>query len=188
MAAIVLVVVLYYFLIHLPAEKMEKLLSRLQFRKDRFKHAVKPSTFEYYDNKVTKLIIVFGIILGAVVVPAVIGLPPPYNIITTILALGVASMGSFMYRERINATERERNINKPYGSMITFYPAEGDVDELWRRMDEETEVSLSGPEKDVIVDEIFEGIKDLPNYKEIMEYMNKDKKKGTAKIQEVFIK
>lgn len=162
--AIFVVVVLYYFFIYVPTKKIEDLIRWLHFRKDKFQEDVRPSTFEFYDKKITKLVFVFMLVLAAIVMPAIFGVPPPYNIITTLVAMVIASLASVYYREHINNIERDRNINMPYGSMITYYPGEGDSDELWRRMDLETEVILGNVEKDELVDQIVEGVKTMPSF------------------------
>jgi hypothetical protein len=68
------------------------------------------------------------------------------------------------YKTLINEQERARNINKPFGSVISHYPDSGDNNELWRRVENKGEILLDEAQRVIVVDQLIEIAKELPSF------------------------
>ncbi len=165
------IVGIYYLYFLKPEQRMQERLSTLHFIVENFIRDTKSATFEYYDKKWTRLIMfwVFGTSLS-VIGPNWVGIEFPYSaIITTIGTIFSIFILIFMNMKK-NETERERNLNKAFASVFARYPEQGDVGQLWKRFEPEGEIEIDDNQREIVLDQLIEGIKKSPNYdKDIVE-------------------
>lgn len=150
-----------------PQERTRERLRALHFQPVKFIQDTKPATFEYYDQKWTRLILAWVASTSVSIIgPGMAGIEYPWSAVITSIGALFSIFALVLINIKKNEAERERNLNKPFGSMFVYYPELGDVGQLWKRMELESEVILDDTQIDTLVDQIAEGIKKLPNYSE----------------------
>ena len=161
----VIVFLIYYLKFDLPTKKSRKLLKGLYYDPVKFRKKAVAQTFEYYDDKISKIIFAWFVPTAlSVVIPAAL-IPAPYNLIVTVAGMIVSFFFIMYYKTLINEQERARNINKPFGSVIAHYPDTGDNNELWRRIENKGEILLDDSQRAIVVDQLIETAKELPSFK-----------------------
>ena len=150
-----------------PQERTRERLRALHFQPVKFIQDTRPATFEYYDQKWTRLILAWVASTSVSIIgPGMAGIEYPWSAIITSIGAIFSIFALVLINVKKNEAERARNVNKPFGSMFVYYPELGDVGQLWKRMELESEVILDDTQIDTLVDQIAEGIKKLPNYDE----------------------
>lgn len=163
-AILIIIGLIYQFKFDKPARMARERLRGLYYETSKFKARMVTQTFTYYDEKISKLVLSFCVPAGvSVVIPAML-IPPPYNFIISMSGVFVSFLLAMLYKRTIDEAERTRNINKPFGSSITYYPGEGDNPEFWRRMEVEYEVMVNNAQREIIVDQLIETAKELPSF------------------------
>jgi len=161
----VVITLVYYQFFMKPEKRTRERLRALHFNPTKFIQDTKPATFEYYDQKWTRLILAWVASTAASIIgPNMAGVEYPWSAIITSVGAIFSIFALVLINMKKNEAERERNLNKAFGSMFAHYPEIGDVGQLWKRMELESEVELDDPQIVTIVDQLAEGIKGLPNY------------------------
>ena len=163
-----LVISLVYYLFFMKPEKRTKeRLRALHFLPTKFIEDTQTATFKYYDQKWSRLILIWvGTTAASIIGPNMAGVEYPWSAVITSVGAIFSIFALVLINMKKNDAERERNLNKAFGSMFVSYPEHGDVGQLWKRMEKESEVQLDDTQISTIVDQLAEGIKALPNYKE----------------------
>ena len=157
----------YYQFFMKPEKRTKERLRALHFLPTKFIEDTQTATFKYYDQKWTRLILAWTASTSASIIgPSMLGVEYPWSAIITSVGAIFSIFALVLINIKKNEAERERNLNKAFGSMFVFYPEYGDVGQLWKRMEKESDVVLDDTQIDAIVAELAEGIKTLPNYKE----------------------
>lgn len=155
----------YYQFFMKPEQRTRDRLRALHFQPVKFIEDTKQATFEYYDQKWTRLILAWVASTAVSIIgPNMLGIEYPWSAVITSVGAIFSIFALVLMNMKKNEAERERNLNKAFGSMFTFYPEHGDVGQLWKRMEKESEVTLDDAQIDTLVDELGEGIKKLPKY------------------------
>ena len=159
-----IVLLIWYFKFDLPTKRSRELLKGLYYDPVKFKKKAVAQTFEYYDDKISKIIFAWFVPTAlSVLIPAIL-VPAPFNLVITVAGMIVSFFAVMYYKTMINEQERARNINKPFGSAISYYPDSGDNNELWRRMENKGEILLDESQRVIIVEQLIEIIKELPSF------------------------
>jgi hypothetical protein len=144
---------------------MQERLSTLHFIVESFIRDTKSATFEYYDAKWTRLIMFWlGGTAASVIGPNMAGFEYPWSaVITTIGTILSIFILVFMNMKR-NEAERERNLNKAFASVFAHYAEQGDMGQLWKRFEPEGEIEIDAVQREIVLDQLIEGIKKSPKY------------------------
>jgi len=167
-AAVLFVIIslVYYQFFMKPEKRTKERLRALHFLPTKFIEDTQTATFKYYDQKWTRLILAWVASTSASIIgPGMAGIEYPWSAIITSVGAIFSIFALVLINMKKNDAERERNLNKSFGSMFAFYPEHGDVGQLWKRMEKESEVQLDDTQIGTIVDQLAAGIKALPNYK-----------------------
>lgn len=159
------IVGIYYLYFLKPEQRMQERLSTLHFIVENFIRDTKSATFEYYDAKWTRLIMMWvGGTALSVIGPNLAGIEFPWSaVITTMGAIFSVFILVFMNMKK-NESERERNLNAAFASVFCYYPEQGDVGQLWKRFKPESEIQIDSVQRILVVDQLIAGIKNSPNY------------------------
>jgi hypothetical protein len=161
----VAIVGIYYLYFLKPEQRMQERLSTLHFIVENFIKDTKSATFEYYDAKWTRLIMMWvGGTSLSVIGPNMAGIEYPWSAaITTMGAIFSIFILVFMNMKKTEA-ERERNLNAAFASVFCNYPEQGDIGQLWKRCKPESEIQIDAAQREIVIDQLIEGIKKSPNY------------------------
>jgi len=182
----VIITLVYYQFFMKPQKRTRERLRALHFQPVKFIADTKPATFQYYDRKWTRLILIwFGSTSISIIGPNMAGVEYPWSAIITSAGAIFSIFALILINIKKNEAERARNLNKAFGSMFVYYPEIGDVGQLWKRMEKESEVILDDTQIDTIVDQLAEGIKKLPNYDGKAIVWNTWKKEMKKRIQDM---
>ena len=163
----VIITLVYYQFFMKPQKRTKERLRALHFQPTKFIEDTQTATFKYYDQKWTRLIMAWLASTSASIIgPGMAGIEYPWSAIITSVGAIFSIFALVLINMKKSDAERERNLNKAFGSMFVSYPELGDVGQLWKRMEKESEVQLDDTQIGTIVDQLAEGIKALPNYKE----------------------
>ena len=163
----VIITLVYYQFFMKPEKRTKERLRALHFQPTKFIEDTQTATFKYYDQKWSRLIMAWVAATSASIIgPGMAGIEYPWSAIITSVGAIFSIFALVLINMRKNDAERQRNLNKAFGSMFVAYPELGDVGQLWKRMEKESEVQLDDTQIGTIVDQLAEGIKALPNYKE----------------------
>lgn len=159
------IVGIYYLYFLKPEQRMQERLSTLHFIVENFIRDTKSATFEYYDQKWTRLIMMWLVGTSVSVIgPNSVGIEYPWSAaITTMGAIFSICILVFMNMKR-NEAERERNLNAAFASVFCTYPEQGDIGQLWKRFKPESEIQIDAAQREIVVDQLIAGIKKSPNY------------------------
>jgi len=166
-ASIVFVVItlVYHQFFMKPQKRTQERLRALHFQPVKFIADTKPATFQYYDAKWTRLILTWvGSTSVSIIGPGMAGIEYPWSAIITSIGAVFSIFALVLINIKKNEAERERNLNKAFGSMFAYYHEIGDVGQLWKRMEQESEVILDNTQIDTAIDQLAENIEGLPNY------------------------
>ena len=169
--------VIYWFKFEKPTMRAREALKGLYYEPAKFRKATVSQTFKYYDEKISKGVLAFCIPVAVSVVIPVLTIPAPYNFIITLSGIFVSFFMVMFYKKVLDDAEKSRNINKPFGTAISYYPETGDNNELWRRMENDGEVMVDDTQKETIVDQLLDTAKTLPSYNSYLKQKMKDDKK-----------
>jgi len=160
----IIVFLIWYFKFDLPTKRSRELLKGLYYDPVKFRKKAVAQTFEYYDDKISKIIFAWFVPTAlSVLIPAIL-VPAPLNLVITVAGMIVSFFAVMYYKTLINEQERARNINKPFGSVISHYPDSGDNNELWRRVENKGEILLDDSQRAIIIDQLIEIAKELPSF------------------------
>jgi len=163
----VIMTLVYHQFFMKPQKRTQERLRALHFQPVKFIQDTKPATFEYYDQKWTRLILAWvGCTSVSIIGPGMAGIEYPFSAIITSIGAIFSIFALVLINIKKNEAERERNLNKAFGSMFVYYPELGDVGQLWKRMELESEVILDDTQIDTVVDQMAESIKKLPDFDE----------------------
>lgn len=155
----------YYQFFMKPEKRTKERLRALHFQPTKFIEDTQTATFKYYDQKWSRLILLWVASTAAsIIAPNMAGVEYPWSAIITSVGAIFSIFALVLINIKKNEAERERNLNKAFGSMFAFYPELGDVGQLWKRMEKESEVQLDDIQIGTIVGQLAEGVRNLPNY------------------------
>lgn len=160
----VIVYLIYRYKIEIPKQKTKKMLKGLYYDPKKFQKKAVSQTFEYYDQKWSKIVFVFFILVVISILGPAALLPQPYSVMVSAMGAAGAFFVVLYYRKDLNTAEIERNVNKPFGTVISHYPEAGDNSELWRRVENKGEILLDDAQREIVVDQMIETAKTLPSY------------------------
>lgn len=187
-AAMIFIVMslVYYQFFMKPEKRTKERLRALHFQPVKFIEDTKPATFQYYDQKWTRLILAWLTTTSiSIIGPNMFGIEYPWSAVITSIGAIFSIFGLVLMNVKRNETERARNVNKAFGSMFTYYPEHGDVGQLWKRMELESEVILDDVQIDTLVSQLAEGIKKLPTYDEKIKLGKKWREETKARIKKM---
>lgn len=164
-AIFIIISLVYYQFFMKPQKRTKERLRALHFQPTKFIEDTMTATFKYYDQKWSRLILAWiGSTAASIIGPNMAGIEYPWSAVITSVGAIFSIFALVLINMKKNEAERERNLNKPFGSMFAYYPEHGDVGQLWKRMELESEVLLDDTQIDTIVDQLAAGIKKLPSY------------------------
>ena len=176
----VIIILIYRQFFMKPQERTRERLRALHFQPVKFIQDTRPATFQYYDQKWTRLILAWVASTSVSIIgPNMAGIEYPWSAIITSIGAIFSIFALVLINIKKNEAERARNVNKAFGSMFVYYPETGDVGQLWKRMEQESEVILDGKQIDTAVEQLIAGIKKSPNY---------DKSIDESKLKEDWLK
>lgn len=162
-----IITLVYYQFFMKPEKRTKERLRALHFQPTKFIEDTQTATFKYYDQKWSRMILLWVASTAASIIgPNMAGVEYPWSAVITSVGAIFSIFALVLINMKKNEAERERNLNKPFGSMFVYYPELGDVGQLWKRMEIESEVELDDTQIGSIVNELAEGIKKLPNFDE----------------------
>lgn len=148
-----------------PQERTRERLRALHFQPIKFIEDTQTATFKYYDEKWTRLILAWlGSTSVSIIGPGMAGIEYPWSAVIMSIGAIFSIFALVLINIKKNEAERARNLNKAFGSMFVHYSEYGDVGQLWKRMEQESEVELDDMQHDTIIDQLIANIKKSPNY------------------------
>ena len=156
---------LYYQFIYKTEKRDEKRIHSAHFYPTEFISDSKISTFQFYDQKWSRLIGgALALILTSILAPVIIGIPAPLNAFACLLGVVTSLWLLDKWASNLATAERSRNVNTTYLPIHCLFPAEGEQGVLLKETDIKNEVVLSEEQAAVVVDSAIEGIQTLSIY------------------------
>jgi hypothetical protein len=156
---------LYYQFIYKTEKRDEKRIHSAHFYPTEFISDSKISTFQFYDQKWSRLIGgALTLILTSILAPVIIGIPAPLNAFACLLGVVTSLWLLDKWASNLATAERSRNVNTTYLPIHCLFPAEGEQGVLLKETDIKNEVVLSEEQAAVVVDSAIEGIQTLSIY------------------------
>lgn len=166
LVALLIIGLLYYQFFEKPTKEIKDRMRSLHFDEDKFILDMRTATFEHYDARLSRVVLIMVVLLSiAIAAPASI-MPFPISFLTSCFGSIVALFGIILYNKDLKEKEFKDASDKEFGYALAWHPNYGFLPLLLRRMEFKNEVVLEEPQRELIVKRAIKTIKEMPQFKD----------------------
>ena len=155
----------YLYFMELPRRKTAKDKKASHFNEKRVLNQTKPTTFEFYNEKLQTLLAIWVVPTAAGVLVPRFMLPYPINLITSAFIAVIMLFVVVLINMQMSRNESDAAQNNAFGTGLVHYSEHGDQNQLFRNAEFESMVYMSNEERTRVVDKIVAEVQTLEYFK-----------------------